>query len=378
MDKQIYLSSPHMSGYEMQYIKEAFDTNWVAPLGKNVNEFENEMCAYIGRNYAVALSSGTAAIHLGLKYLGVEQGDIVFCQSFTFSGSCNPAIYLGANIVFIDSEEDTWNMCPESLKKAYEKYPNPKAIIIVNLYGQPAKFNELLSIAKSHNTPVLEDAAESLGATYNNIQTGNFGDISVFSFNGNKIITTSGGGMAMVNNEEARNKLLFWATQSREGFAWYQHEEVGFNYRLSNICAGIGRGQLKVLDERVKQKTNINNIYREEFNNNKFISFPKGIKNCHSNNWLSVISLAKDCKTTFMDIINDLATQNIEARPTWKPMHLQPFFKNNDFIKVIQNQSICEDLFNRSLCLPSDSKMSNEDVKYVAQVVNKAINNRQA
>ena len=237
-----------MSGKEMGYIQEAFDTNWVAPLGKNVEMFEKEMCAYIGRPYAVALSAGTAAIHLGLKYLGVERGDVVFCSSFTFSGSCNPAAYLGAKLVFIDCDRESYNMSPAALEKAYEQYPDPKAVIIVNLYGNPAEFDELLAITRKHGTPVLEDSAESLGASYKGVKTGNFGDISIFSFNGNKIITTSGGGMLMCNDQKSRDKVLFWATQSREKFPWYQHEEIGYNYRLSNICAGIGRGQMEVLE----------------------------------------------------------------------------------------------------------------------------------
>lgn len=369
---KIFLSSPHMGGKELEYIQEAFDSNWIAPLGKNVNEFEKEICSFIGRPYSVAFSSGTAAIHLGLKYLGVGEGDIVFCQSFTFSGSCNPVMYLGARLVFIDSELDSWNMCPESLEKAYTKYPHPKAVIIVNLYGQPAKFEELLAITQAHGTPVLEDAAESLGAIYKGTQTGNFGDMSAFSFNGNKIITTSGGGMIMVNNEETRQKLLFWATQSRENYPWYQHEEVGYNYRLSNICAGIGRGQLKVLKERVSQKRRINQIYKEELAYTGYVTFAPVLKDTQPNHWLTVISLAKTCKATFMDVINGLAEENMECRPAWKPMHMQPIFKENDFI-AIKKQVICEDLFSRSLCLPSDTKMSEEDVRTVAHKVNQII-----
>ncbi|MDE6605763.1 MAG: DegT/DnrJ/EryC1/StrS family aminotransferase [Clostridia bacterium] len=373
MEKRIYLSSPHMCGEEMQYIKEAFDTNWVAPLGKNVEMFEKEMCEYIGRPYAVALSSGSAAIHLGLKYLGVEQGDIVFCSSFTFSGSCNSILYLNAEPVFIDSDYESYNMSPEALEKAYELYPNPKAIIIVNLYGQPAKFDELLAIAKKHNTPVLEDSAESLGATYKGRQTGNFGDISIFSFNGNKIITTSGGGMLMCNDKETRDKVLFWATQSREKFPWYQHEEVGYNYRLSNICAGIGRGQMRALDERVAQKRHIHDLYANAFADNPFVDTLPTFDGAGSSYWLTGITLTKDCKASFMDIIKALEVENIESRPAWKPMHTQPIFKDCGFVSQLDKGSVCEDLFNRSMCLPSDTKMSDDEVLFVAKVVNDTI-----
>ena len=374
-NERIFLSSPHMGGTELDYIQEAFDTNWIAPLGKNVTEFEREMCEYIGRPYAIALSSGSAAIHLGLKYLGVGRGDIVFCSSFTFSGSCNAIDYLGAVPVFIDCEYETYNMSAVALAKAYEKYPNVKAVIIVNLYGNSADYDSLLKITKAHNTPVLEDSAESLGTTYKGVQTGNFGDISIFSFNGNKIITTSGGGMAMVNTKEAHDKILFWATQSREDFPWYQHNEIGYNYRLSNICAGIGRGQMKVLDERVNQKRRIFDIYSEEFAGNKYISMIPEPKDDRANHWLSGITLDKDCKTTFMDIINMLLEHNIEARPAWKPMHTQPVFSECGFVSSIdsETESICEDLFNRSLCLPSDSKMTEDQVRLVAKLINELL-----
>lgn len=370
---RIYLSSPHMGGEEIKYINEAFETNWIAPLGKNVTEFENEICEYIGAEHAVALSSGTAAIHLGLKYLGVKEGDIVFCQSFTFSGTCFPISYLGAIPVFIDSEYETWNMSPIALEKAYKKYPNPKAIIIVDLYGNPANFDKLLPIIKKNNTPILEDAAESLGSKYDGINTGNFGDIGILSFNGNKIITTSGGGMALVKDEKAKAKLTFWATQARENLKWYQHEEIGYNYRLSNICAGIGRGQLKVLDERVSRKIEIYNIYKDCFKNNEYISLIPEPENSSPNHWLSVITLSKDCKANLFDVLNALDKANIEGRPAWKPMHMQPVFSNCDFFSSLDEGSICEDLFNRSVCLPSDTKMSDEQVRFVADIVNKVV-----
>ena len=246
--EKIYLASPHMGGEEMKYIQEAFDANWIAPLGKNVNQFEKEMAAYVGVKTGAALSAGTAALHLGLKALGVGEGDVVLCSSLTFSASANPIIYLGAKPVFIDSEPETWNMSPAALEKAYEKYPNPKAVIIVDLYGQAADYEKLSALCKAHHTPVLEDAAEALGATYQGKKCGTFGDLSVLSFNGNKIITTSGGGMLLGNNEALIQKARFWSTQSRENERHYEHKELGYNYRMSNIVAGIGRGQLKVLD----------------------------------------------------------------------------------------------------------------------------------
>ena len=367
---RLYLASPHMSGLEMQYVNEAFNTNWVAPLGKNVTEFENEVCGYTGAKHAVALSSGTAAIHLSLKALGVGKGDIVFCSSFTFAGSCNPIKYLGAKPVFIDSEYDSFNMSPTALKKAYVKYPNPKAIIIVNLYGNSANFAELKKITASFDTPILEDAAESLGATYNGKASGTFGDIGIFSFNGNKIITTSGGGMAITDNKKWRDKMLYWATQARDNAPWYEHTEVGYNYRLSNICAGIGRGQLQALDDRVKRKKEIYSLYKKEFMQNKHIKMCPIPINCEPNFWLSVISLGKACQVSFMDILNKLETLNIEARPTWKPMHMQPVFKKVPFFSHLASGSVCEDLFSRSLCLPSDTKMTNDDVRFIASVVN--------
>ncbi|MFI3165988.1 MAG: DegT/DnrJ/EryC1/StrS family aminotransferase [Bacillota bacterium] len=381
MEKRIFLSSPHMSdeGYEMAYIKEAFDTNWIAPLGENVNKFEEEMASYLGAEHAVALASGSSAIHLGLKYLGVGDGDVVFCSSLTFSGSCNAIKYLNATPVFIDCDYETYNISKSALEKAYVKYPNPKAIIIVDLYGNPANYDEILPIIKQHGTPIMEDAAEALGATYKGAYCGTFGDIGILSFNGNKIITTSGGGMAIVNNIETKQKLTFWATQSRENFPWYQHEEVGYNYRLSNICAGIGRGQMKVLDKRVARKREIFELYKEGFANCDQITMSPETVDSLSNRWLTVITLSETCKTDFMTIINKLSENNIEARPLWKPMHLQPVFADCDFFSSIDEgtsqinpekpMSISETLFARSLCLPSDSKMTDEEVKAVVEIV---------
>lgn len=369
MEKRIYLASPHMSGEEMKYINEAFETNWIAPLGKNVTQFEKEMCDYIGRPHAVALSSGTAAIHLGLNYLGVKTGDIVFCQSFTFSASCNPIVYLGATPVFIDSEPETWNMSPEALKKAYEKYPKPKAVVIVNLYGIPAKYDELLAITKAHSTPVLEDSAESLGSKYKGVQTGNFGDVSVLSFNGNKIITTSGGGMLLLNEESGEKKVKFWATQARDDAPYYLHSELGFNYRLSNICAGIGRGQLTVIDDRVKKKQAIYNAYKKAFSAVPEIEMMPIPKRTEPNCWLTSITLKKGCAVKPMDIIAKLAENNVEARPIWKPMHSQPFYKDCDFFTTEKGESVSEDIFNRGLCLPSDTKMTTKEQEYVIGLI---------
>lgn len=383
MKDRIYLSSPHMSaeGYEKEFIEDAFRKNWIAPLGENVTKFEEEMSAFTGAPKAVALSSGSAAIHLGLKYLGVVEGDIVFCSSFTFSGSCNAVKYLNATPVFIDSDYATCNMSAEALEKAYEKY-DPKAIIIVDLYGNPADYDKLKAVIAKHGTPILEDAAEALGSTYKGTQCGNFGDIGVLSFNGNKIITTSGGGMALVKDTAAKEKLTFWATQSREPYPWYQHKEVGYNYRLSNICAGIGRGQLKVLKDRIKRKREIAALYEREFRSVPDITLNPETDGAKSNRWLSAILLSQTCKTTFMDIVNALAGENIESRPAWKPMHLQPVFADAPFFTVaggksrhMENRpfSVAEDLFDRMVCLPSDTKMRDADVTYVADIVKRTV-----
>ena len=272
MENRIFLASPHMSdeNYEQKYVKEAFDTNWIAPLGENVNKFEEELASYVRTKNAAALSAGTAAIHMALKALDVKKGDIVFCSTLTFSATVNPVIYQNATPVFIDSERETWNMSPKALEKAFEKYPNPKAVIVVHLYGTPAKIEEIKRICDNHNVPLVEDAAESLGATYNGKQTGTFGKYGIFSFNGNKIITTSGGGMLVSDDEERIQKVRFWATQAREKARHYEHKEIGYNYRMSNIVAGIGRGQLKVLDKRIEQKTDIYYNYKEGFKDIKY------------------------------------------------------------------------------------------------------------
>lgn len=370
MDKKVFLASPHMSkeGYEQEYIKEAFDTNWIAPLGANVNNFEKELAEYVGVGYAAALSSGTAAIHMGLHALGVQKGDIVFCQALTFSASANPIVYEGATPVFIDSEYETWNMDPKALEKAFEKY-TPKAVIVVHLYGIPAKMDEIMKICQKHNVPILEDAAESLGATINGKQTGTFGKFGAFSFNGNKIITTSGGGMLVSDDEERIAKVRFWATQSREKFRYYEHKEIGYNYRLSNISAGIGRGQLKILDERIAEKTNIHNTYKEGFKSIKEIQMQPYMQNSKPNFWLSAIILDKDSKVTPLQIIEALEKENIESRPIWKPMQLQPVFADRDFITLNESGSVSEDIFSRGVCLPSDTKMTKEEQAKVIEII---------
>ena len=370
---KIFLASPHMSdeGYEKEYIKEAFDTNWIAPLGENVNKFEEELARYVSINNAAALSAGTAAIHMALKALGVKEGDIVFCQSLTFSATANPIIYQNATPVFIDSEYETWNMNPLSLEKAFEKYPNPKAVVVVNLYGTPAKLDEILKICKKHNTPLIEDAAESLGATLNGKQTGTFGEFGIYSFNGNKIITTSGGGMLVSNDTEKIKKVRFWSTQSREPARHYEHKEIGYNYRMSNICAGIGRGQLKVLDKRIAKKTEIYETYKEAFKDIPEIKMQPYLKNSTPNHWLSSILLEKNSKVKPLDIIVALEKANIESRPIWKPMHLQPVFADYDFITTEEKESISQDIFERGVCLPSDTKMTKEEQEKVIETIKK-------
>lgn len=376
--KRIFLASPHMSdeGYEQTYIKEAFDTNWIAPLGENVNKFEEELSEYVGINNknAAALSSGTAAIHLALKALGVGEGDIVFCSSLTFSATANPIIYQNATPVFIDSERETWNMDPKALEKAFEIYPNPKAVIIVHLYGTPAKLDEISEICKKHNVPLVEDAAESLGSTYKGKETGTFGKYGTYSFNGNKIITTSGGGMLVSDDTDMVSKVRFWATQSREKARHYEHKEIGYNYRMSNIVAGIGRGQLKVLDKRIEQKTNMYNTYKNAFKDIEDIEMQPYLEDTKPNHWLSVMLLKENSKVTPLQIMEKLEKENIETRPVWKPMHLQPVFEKYDFVTVNGKankgeMSVSEDLFNRGVCLPSDTKNTPEDMERIIGLV---------
>lgn len=373
--ERIYLASPHMSeeGYEQAYVKEAFDTNWVAPLGPNVNQFEQELSEYVGVKSASALSSGTAAIHLGLKALGVQEGDIVFCSTLTFSASCNPIIYLGATPVFIDSDSKTWNMCPKALKKALdwaqEMKQLPKAVVVVNLYGQSADMDPILELCQTYNVPILEDAAESLGATYKGRMSGTIGDIGIYSFNGNKIITTSGGGMMVSNNEAYTKKATFWATQSREVKRHYEHKEIGYNYRMSNVVAGIGRGQLKVLNDRIAKKKEIYETYQSAFKEIEDIEMMTICDYGESNYWLSVMTLKETSQVKPLDIMLALEKENIESRPVWKPMHLQPVFNQYPFFTATEDQPVSEDYFNRGVCLPSDTKMTSEEQGRVIEII---------
>lgn len=371
-NKRIYLSSPTMNGSEQKYIQEAFDTNWVAPLGPNVNGFEKELALYVGIPYATALTAGTAAIHLALKLAGIQRGDIVFCSSLTFSATCNPITYEGGIPVYIDSERDTWNMDPKALKKAFIKYPNAKAVIVVNLYGTPAKLDEILAVCKEHNVPLIEDAAESLGATYKGKQTGTFGKYGVYSFNGNKIITTSGGGMLVSEDKDDIDKARFWSTQARENERHYEHKEIGYNYRMSNIVAGIGRGQLSALDEHISKKKNIYYTYKKALEDIRDISFNPIPEDCEPNHWLTCITLCNDSKVKPLDIMFALEEVNIESRPIWKPMHLQPVFVGSDLISMSEDDnSIAEDIFKRGLCLPSDIKNTQEDMELIIEIVRK-------
>lgn len=368
---KILLSSPHMSdeGYEKEYVKYAFDTNWIAPLGENVTGFEKDMSDYFnGEIYPVALASGTSAVHLALKSLGVKRGDIVFCQSLTFSGSANPINYVGATPVFIDSEEKSGNMSVNALKKAYEKYPNPKAVIIVDLYGVPACYDELLKVTEEHSTPVIEDSAEAFGATYKGKKCGTFGNAGILSFNGNKIITTSGGGMLLAHSEDVKKKAVFWSTQSRENCVWYEHKEIGYNYRLSNVLAGIGRGQMRVLNDRVAKKRAIHETYKRVFDGCSKITTFGEQEGSEPNRWLTVIKLKNTDKTP-LQVVDFLKLHDIESRPAWKPMHMQPVFKNCDFVSLKDGVSVSEEIFNTCVCLPSDTKTDLEDIKTVAKLV---------
>ena len=308
---------------------------------------------------------------MAFKALGVTNKDIVFCQSLTFSATVNPITYQNATPVFIDSEKETWNMDPKALEKAFDKYPNPKAVIVVHLYGNPAKIEEIRDICNKHNVPLVEDAAESLGAIVNEKQTGTFGKFGIYSFNGNKIITTSGGGMIVSQDKERIQKVRFWSTQSREQERHYEHKEIGYNYRMSNICAGIGRGQLKVLDQRIKKKTEIYEKYKEEFKNIPEITMQPVLANTKPNHWLSAIILDKNSKIKPLDIILALEKENIESRPIWKPMHIQPVFKDYDFITTCIKGSISEEIFTNGVCLPSDTKMTDEEQEKVIKVIKK-------
>jgi dTDP-4-amino-4,6-dideoxygalactose transaminase len=374
MNKQkIWLSSPHMGGSEQKFVQEAFDTNWVAPLGPNVNGLESDLENYIGnQSHSGALSSGTAAIHLGLILLGVKAGDEVICQSMTFSASANPILYLGATPVFIDSETDTWNLCPIALEKAVldriEKGNKPKAIIAVHLYGVPYKIEEIRTIADTYEIPIIEDSAEALGSSYKGQKCGTFGDIGVFSFNGNKIITTSGGGAIVTKTKALKDKALFFATQSRDNAPHYQHSEIGYNYRMSNICAGIGRGQMEVLDDHIALRRKMHDFYVDLFKNIQGVRvFTSPNEDYFSNYWLSAIVIEPQLTNGIDREVVRLAfeDENIESRPLWKPMHLQPVFENYPYYGT----NVAAILFEKGLCLPSGSNLTEDDKERISSVI---------
>ena len=369
--KRIYLSSPTMHGEEQDFVQSAFDTNWVAPLGPNVDAFEKEMADYIGGGYAAALSAGTAAIHLAVILAGVKEGDVVFAQSLTFAASVNPACYEKATPVFIDSEPDTWNMDPVALEKAFEKYPHPAAVIAVHLYGTPSRIDRIRDICKKHQVPLIEDAAEALGSSFKGQKLGTFGDYGILSFNGNKIITSSGGGMLLCSDEAKIKRARFLATQARDPARYYQHSTIGYNYRMSNVVAGIGRGQLLHLEEHKARKNEIYRQYKEAFADIEAITMNPMNPDGDANNWLSCMTIAPDCSVTPDQVMDALAEYNIETRPIWKPMHLQPVFADCDFIQVKEGRSVSEDIFNRGVCLPSDIKNTPEDMELIISLIRK-------
>lgn len=372
MDPKIYLSSPHMGGAEEGYVGDAFKTNWVAPLGPNIDSFEEALERYLQEgSCVVALSSGTAALHLALIILGVEHGDEVLCQSMTFSASANPIAYQGAIPVFVDSEAETWNMCPhhleEAIKDRISKGKKPKAIIAVHIYGMPFRIDEIVSISKKYQIPLIEDSAESLGSSYKNQKCGTFGDISILSFNGNKIITTSGGGALVSKDKNVKEKAIFLATQARDKAPHYQHSQIGYNYRLSNICAGIGLGQMEVLDGHVRLRREMNRFYRDIFKNIDGVSvFTEPSEVYYSNHWLSCITVdEKKSGFTSSDILSAFKKENIEARPLWKPMHLQPIFKDAPYY----GGHIAKTLFKNGLCLPSGSNLTKSEKQRIKEVL---------
>jgi pyridoxal phosphate-dependent aminotransferase EpsN len=372
--KRIFLSAPHMSGNEQKYVEQAFKTNWIAPLGPNVDAFEKELAEYVGASEGVALSSGTAAIHLALSLLGVGKGDIVFCSSLTFVASANPILYQGAEPVFIDSEPDTWNMSPQALEKAFKvaalNGKLPKAVIVVNLYGQSAKMDEILAICNKYNVPIIEDAAESLGSSYKGKPSGTFGKFGIYSFNGNKIITTSGGGMLVSEDTEAINKARFLSTQARDEAIHYQHSQMGYNYRMSNILAGVGRGQLEVLEQRVMEKRDVFDFYYEELGDIPGFTFMPELEGTYSNRWLTALIIDDQLTgVSASTLIEALAEENIEARPVWKPLHLQPLFKNAAYFPHDKDYSVSEQLFNSGICLPSGTNMTKADQLHVINCI---------
>ncbi len=400
-EKKVWLSSPTMHGDEIKWVEEAYRTNWMSTVGANINEIEKQLSEKIGCKYAVALSAGTAALHLAVKLAGVKPGDKVFCSDMTFSATVNPVTYEGGIPVFIDTEYDSWNMDPVALEKAFEIYPEVKVVVVAHLYGTLGNFEKIIEIAKKHNAVVIEDAAEALGATYNGKMAGSFGDFNCISFNGNKIITGSSGGMLLTDSKEAAEKVRKWSTQSREAAPWYQHEEIGYNYRMSNVIAGVVRGQIPYLEEHIAQKKAIYERYREGLKDLpvKMNPIPK---ECEPNYWLSCLIIDKDAmekqvrgekdalyinepgKSCPTHILEEIAKINAEGRPIWKPMHMQPIFRNNPFITRSGNgrarsnayiagevEDIGVDIFNRGLCLPSDNKMTPDEQDRIIEVIHK-------
>lgn len=376
-EERVLLSAPHMSGNEMKFIQNAFDANWITPLGPNVTEFEKSIVTYLGDQnlYAVAMSSGTAAIHIALRLLNVKEGEEIFCSSATFIATANPIVYEKAVPVFIDSELETWNLCPKSLLKAIEVKKKqgriPRILICADLFGMSANYTEIVEICKQYNITLIEDSAESLGSTYKNKKCGVFGHFGILSFNGNKIITTSGGGMLVTHSKEEADKALFLITQARDKAPYYLHSEIGYNYRLSNICAGIGIGQLQVLEERVAARRRNYNLYRDNLKNAP-MEFFKDDPDYFSNHWLSTALISNKAKLKPSELIAYLETFNIEARHIWKPLHKQPVFKQNDFFHV-EPISVAEKIFNEGICLPSSSSMKPETVVTICEIISNAL-----
>lgn len=385
-ENKIWLSSPTMHGEEQKFVQEAFDTNWVSTVGENISQLEKGICDYVDCKYAVALSAGTAALHLAVKLAGVKPGDKVFCTDMTFDATVNPVAYEKGEAIFIDCEYETWNMDPVALKKAFELYPETKVVIVANLYGVPAKLDEIRAICDEYDAILIEDAAESLGATYKGVQTGTFGHYNAISFNGNKIITTSGGGMLLTNEKEAADKVRKWSTQARENAPWYQHEELGYNYRMSNIVAGIGRGQLLYLDEHVAKKKEIYERYKEGLKDLPVSMNPYIEEIMEPNFWLSCLIIDEDAmckqvrsekaalyiseegKSCPTEILEKLDEYNVEGRPIWKPMHMQPIYRMNKFVKA-SLKDVGADIFERGLCLPSDIKMTEEEQNRIIEII---------
>ena len=392
-EKKIWLSSPTMHGEEFQFMKEAYETNWMSTVGENINQVEKQICDKVGCKYAVALASGTSALHMAVKLAGVKPGDKVFCTDMTFDATVNPVVYEGGVPVLVDTEYDTWNMDPVALEKAFHLYPDVKVCVLAHLYGIPAKVDEIKAICEKHGAVLIEDAAESLGATYKGIQTGSFGDFSAISFNGNKIITGSSGGMLLTDSEEASQKVRKWSTQARDNAPWYQHTELGYNYRMSNVIAGVVRGQIPHLEEHIAQKKAIYERYKEGFKDLPVKMNPFDEMNTAPNYWLSCMiideeAMCKQERTDYVatyetekgkscptEILESIAEINAEGRPIWKPMHMQPIYKNNPFVtcegdgRAEGTFSVGADIFHRGLCLPSDNKMTAEEQVVIIEVV---------